>query len=237
MCLLMVVLLVGGCGTALRSTTAQSVKTPSTMPKAKSVDGVALVPITSGLRNQCQRAADVTRTPVPCPELIPEPPPSSEPNFAYCSSDLQCGIPDISGLGGYFLWNQQGFEVPAGYIGVPGENGPGGGPLGHFVVYSARNLDTSIIRHSPPLPVPSYCSTIPGASALMVHGSPANLYECSEGPHGPSTELYLGHELLVWNQNGVTCEVSFHGHSQVNQDLDVAVARATSMVFPTQDRG
>ena len=237
MCVMAIALFVGACGRMATSIPAPTAATPTTALKARSVDGVMLVPITSGQRNQCQRAADVTRTPVPCPGLIPEPPPSSGPNFDYCSSDLQCGIPDISGLNGYFMWNQQGFEVPNGYIGVPGGAAPGGGPLGHFVVYSARKLDTRSqpLPHSQPQPVPSYCTPVNEVSALAVHGSTANMYECSEGPNGPSTELYLGHDLLVWIQNGVTYEVSLHGHSQVNQDLDVAIANATNMVFPSRN--
>ena len=48
---------------------------------------------------------------------------------------------------------------------------------------------------------------------------------------GPDVfQLIMGHQLLVWNQAGITCEVSFHGISQVNVDLDVAVADATTMV-------
>ena len=39
-------------------------------------------------------------------------------------------------------------------------------------------------------------------------------------------------DLLVWNDSGITCEVSFHGHSQVNIELDIAVADATELAFP-----
>jgi hypothetical protein len=43
-------------------------------------------------------------------------------------------------------------------------------------------------------------------------------------------ELLKGHDLLVWEDAGITTEVSFHGHSQVNVDLDIAVAKATVLV-------
>ena len=33
---------------------------------------------------------------------------------------------------------------------------------------------------------------------------------------------------------GITCEVSFHGHSRVNIELDIAVADATELVSPTR---
>ena len=44
----------------------------------------------------------------------------------------------------------------------------------------------------------------------------------------------MGHDLLEWNDAGITSEVSFHGHSQVNLDLDVAVAGATVLISPTR---
>jgi hypothetical protein len=37
---------------------------------------------------------------------------------------------------------------------------------------------------------------------------------------------------LVWQDAGITSEVSFHGHSQVNVILDVAMANATVLVSP-----
>jgi hypothetical protein len=43
-------------------------------------------------------------------------------------------------------------------------------------------------------------------------------------------ETVSGHELVEWRQDGVTCEVSFHGHSTVNQNLALAVAQSTRMV-------
>jgi hypothetical protein len=42
----------------------------------------------------------------------------------------------------------------------------------------------------------------------------------------------MGHDLLVWNDSGIACEVSLHGHSQVNVDLDIAVADATYLISP-----
>ena len=65
------------------------------------------------------------------------------------------------------------------------------------------------------------------------------MFECgdSPGPTAPLADQYMetvsGHELVEWRQDGVTCEVSFHGHSTVNQDLSLAVARSTRMVGPS----
>jgi hypothetical protein len=58
------------------------------------------------------------------------------------------------------------------------------------------------------------------------------MYQCANSAGTRSIELDLGHELLVWTQDGVTCEVSLHGHSEVNQALDMAIAQATRMVLP-----
>jgi hypothetical protein len=71
------------------------------------------------------------------------------------------------------------------------------------------------------------------ATTIRVHGSAATLYQCSDSSRGPGEiELLTGHDLLVWNDAGITSEVSFHGHSQVNVDLDIAEADATILVAP-----
>jgi hypothetical protein len=146
-----------------------------------------------------------------------------------------CGIPQVQEADGIFLWNQYDFQVPPSYVGVP-PIAPGGvsytgGPLGHFVVYAGRHL--SLSRFGGPVqPIPSYCKAVPGDTELQVHGVSAALYECSDVWNQSSGEIDVGHELLVWKQSGVTCEVSFHGHSLLNQELDVVVARATSLVEP-----
>jgi hypothetical protein len=53
----------------------------------------------------------------------------------------------------------------------------------------------------------------------------------SDSGGGPNVfQLIMGHQLLVWKMAGITGEVSFHGISQVNVDLDVAVANSTKLV-------
>ena len=177
---------------------------------------------------------------MPCPDLIPNPAPASL-TAASCASpgDFICGVPQIEASGApptpkYFSWNQYAFQVPAGYLGVPGETATNGGPLGHFVIYSAKGLDVARDPRSAPQTVPSYCTAINAGAALRVHGSVARMYECSETADAASIELDQGHELLVWRQAGVTCEVSFHGHSRTNQDLALAVARSTRMMSPAR---
>jgi hypothetical protein len=59
------------------------------------------------------------------------------------------------------------------------------------------------------------------------------LYQCGNASDSlTQTQIVEGHTLLVWNDRGITCEVSFHGYSQLNVDLDVAVADATVLVSP-----
>ena len=231
-------LLFGAC------TSTSVVRTPpTTLPSGLNatgyvVDGVALVPITGQQRHQCQYVANQIRSPVPCPDLIPKPPASASPNappdFATCSSDVDCGVPQISASGTDFFLDQQAFEVPIGYIGVPGQTTSDGRPLGHFAILAGKNLNTSRVMSNPPQAVPTYCSPVTEHPSLVIHGSVAGMYECSDVWNRASGELDVGHELLVWKQDGVTCEVSFHGHSTVNQNLGVAVAEATSMLFPTR---
>ncbi len=148
-----------------------------------------------------------------------------------------CGIPQIDATGAapaltYFIWSQYAFQVPANYVGIPGENATNGAPLGHFVIYSAKNLNVSREPHLAARTVPSYCAPVDSSTTLLVHGVAARMYECSETADATSIELDQGHELVVWREAGVTCEVSFHGHSRTNQNLAIAVARSTRMVSP-----
>ncbi len=134
-----------------------------------------------------------------------------------------------------FLWNQYNFLVPADYVGVPpgtpGGSSSTGGPLGHLVIYAGRSLTLS--RFGGPVQrVPSYCTVVPGNAALVIHGAPATIYECSDNWDPSSLQIDVGHELLIWQQIGITCEVSLHGHSPLNEQLDIVIARATFMVDP-----
>ena len=67
-----------------------------------------------------------------------------------------------------------------------------------------------------------------------MHGAMATLYQCSDSSNGPGLKLIMGHDVLVWSDSRITCEVSFHGHGQVNVVLDTAVAVATDIVSPTE---
>ncbi len=205
-------------------------------PKSAVVDGVPLIPITAAQRATCARLADHLHRSVPCPGLLPEPiPTSSDPAAASCLGVLgegSCG-PGVFQVDGSLLVSQSNFQVPSDYAGVTFEQYSGaivpepsltGGPLGHFVFTADPGF----------APVPSYCSPLRTGTAITVHGVAATLFRCTATSSDPGElKLLMGHELLVWSQSGMACGVSFHGLSQVNIDLDIAVADASEAVPPT----
>jgi hypothetical protein len=202
---------------------------------ARIIDGVPLIHPTKAERDECQKVANATHAGVPCPELIPDPIPTSE-SSSNCAGEFvgpTCGRPQIAPIerltSPYFFWQQTTFQVPAGYVGVPEETTIGGEALGHFVIYAGKTLDLS--RFGKASPIPDYCTQV---RRLRVHRVTARMYQCANSDNGRSVELDVGHELLIWKQNGVICEVSLHGHSQVNQDLDLVIANATKFVFPAK---
>ena len=188
---------------------------------------------------------------MPCPGLLPDPIPVSTadaggPCFHAVGAfgEGSCGPAGIQLDGNLFELSQANFEVPPGYVGVTYQQNNGaivpmtsisGGPLGHFVFMSGTDLPYVMTqKHGKGVaPVPSYCTPLETASIVRVHGSVAKLYQCADARTSSSQiEIITGHTLLVWNDAGITCEVSFHGHSQVNVDLDVAMAKATSLESP-----
>lgn len=178
---------------------------------------------------RCVKGRQIRAMPLFRVQLVPKPNPGS--TYACVPGGSDCGIPQIQESGGDFLWTQYDFQVPPGYVGVPAPvPGYAGPPLGHFVVYSGTHL--SLGRSGSVRPVPAYCTALEGYSTLKIHGVSAAVYECSDTWDQSSLEIDVGHELLVWKQAGVTCEVSLHGHSLLNQELVVAIAGATSLVRP-----
>ena len=215
-------------------------------PKAEIVDGVPLTPVTAYQRSQCQKFASRLRRPMPCPGLlpvpIPVPPAYSGPPCLGVLGETACGRAAIQVSRSLLLLSQSNFTVPPGYVGVTFQQYNGavvpmqsisGGPLGHFVFMAGTTMPAAVGNGSRrgASPVPAYCAPQMTSTPLRVNGATAKLYQCSDSGGGPDVfQLIMGHQLLVWNQAGITCEVSFHGISQVNVDLDVAVADATTMV-------
>jgi len=232
---------------------AQSSKiAPSTSaPKADVVDGVPLVPTTKAQRGECRTFADHLKRPVPCPGLLPDPIPVSPTTAAtLCPGDYgafgegSCGPAGIEVNRNLFELSQSNFQVPPGYVGVSYQQNNraeapdisiSGGPLGHFVFMSGTDMRQVMTngRVKGVAPVPPYCLPLDLSSVIRVHRHLAKLYQCGNASNSlTEIQIVQGHTLLVWNDAGITCEVSFHGHSQVNVDLDVAVANATVLVSP-----
>jgi hypothetical protein len=217
-------------------------------PKAEVVDGVPLVPMTKAQREECQKFADHLKRVVPCPGLLPDPMPVpstySGPPCLGAVGELACG-PAVNLLegGNVFGLSQSNFQVPPGYVGVSYQQYNGnvvpeisfsGGPVGHFVFMAGTNLQQIMTgkRGKNVAPVPSYCSPLASGGTARVQGRLATMYQCGSFNSLTETEIVSGHTLLVWKDAGFTCEVSFHGHSQVNVDLDVAVAKDTMLISP-----
>ena len=218
-------------------------------PKAEVVDGVPLVPVTAAQRAQCERFANQLKRQVPCPGLLPNPiPVSLKSSAAWCLGVLGedgCGTAVIQLDHDVFLLSQSNFQVPHGYVGVTFQQESGkvvpeasvsGGPLGHFVFITGTDLQSYLRQESGEglPPVPAYCSPMTAEKKIRVNGAMATLYQCSDSSNGPGLKLLMGHDLLVWNKSGITCEVSFHGHTQVNVNLDIVVADATRVVSPAK---
>ena len=220
-------------------------------PGAEMVEGVPLVPTSREQRSQCLKFANHLKKPVPCPGLLPDPIPVSPTSAAtLCPGDYgafgegSCGPAGIEVVGNLFEISQSNFQVPSGYVGVSfvqnngavaPETSISGGALGHFVFMSGTDMRRVMTngRGRGAAPVPPYCSPLKSSGLGRVQGHVAKLYQCADASNSP-TEIQIieGHTLLVWSEGGVTCEVSFHGHSQVNVDLDFAVANATILVKP-----
>ena len=104
------------------------------------------------------------------------------------------------------------FSGPPSYAGV----GPG---TGHLWVI-AFNADSGVWP----------ASTLIGGRTVghvTVRGRPGRYLEFPEG-----SELNSGHVVLVWRAGGVTYAVSLHGHTPLNERLDLLIARHLHMVAP-----
>jgi len=154
-----------------------------------------------------------------------------------------CGPAQLSVYRQSLFMTQVNFQVPNGYVGVSIDTYNGwvpatsstGGPLGHFVFETGTSLLGEYKPHSirAAASIPSYCRPIQGEPSIRIHGSPGMFFECANSSADPNAKTTVqGHELLQWKQNGMITQVSFHGHSQVNRDLDLAVARSVELIRP-----
>jgi hypothetical protein len=112
-----------------------------------------------------------------------------------------------------------------------------GGPLGHFLFETGTTLLGEYKPNSDRIAasLPSYCLRIPGQPAVRIHGSVGTFFQCADSSSDRNAiETVAGHDLLQWKQDGMLIQVSFHGHSQVNLDLDLAVARSVHLIRPNR---
>ena len=213
-------------------------------PKAKvdQIDGVPLVPVPRSQIAKCRDLARQLHRAVPCPGLVPDPIPDSPTSPSeFCVTSRGCGPAEVSVYRTSLLMTQMNFQVPNGYVGVSIDAYQGwvpmiasnGGPLGHFVFETGTSLLGEYKPHSDraAASIPSYCLPIQGQPAVRIHGSPGQFFECADSSNDPNaTETVQGHDLLQWKQDGMVNQVSFHGHSQVNLDLDLAVAQSVELI-------
>ncbi len=210
--------------------------------KVDQIDGVPLVPAPRSQIAECRDLARQLHRAVPCPGLVPEPIPNS-PTAAsgYCLTSRACGPAQVSVYRTSLLMTQMNFQVPKGYVGVSigtyqgwvSATASNGGPLGHFVFETGSSLLGEYKPHSirAAASIPSYCLPIQGQRAVRIHGSPSEFFECANSSNDPNAmKTVQGHDLLQWKQDGMVNQVSFHGHSEVNLDLDLAVAQSVKLI-------
>jgi hypothetical protein len=215
--------------------------------KAEHIDGVRLVSAPRRQIAECRDLARQLNRAVPCPRLVPDPIPTSPTTASgFCLSPPGvCGPAQVSVYRTSLQMTQMNFQVPNGYVGVSVDTYNGlvpatasnGGPLGHFVFETGTSLLGEYKPHSirAAASIPSYCLLIQGQPAVRIHGSPGTFFECANSSTDPNAiETVQGHDLLQWKQDGMVNQISFHGHSQVNLDLDLAVARSVELIRPNR---
>jgi hypothetical protein len=172
-------------------------------------------------------------------------PTSSQASCLGTVGETGCGPAVIVVYRSYLFMNQANFQVSHNYVGVSFESYHGwvpetsisGGPLGHFVFETGTSLLGEYKPHSSLAAgsIPSYCRPIHEHSAARIHESLGTFFECSNSSADPNAILTIqGHDLLQWKQNGMVNQVSFHGHSHENLDLDLAVARSVELIHPSR---
>lgn len=217
----------------------------SPTPKAQQIDGGSLVPAPKGQVSRCRQLARQLRRAVPCPGLVPDPiTTTSASALGFCvSSPGTCGPAQVWVNRKSLEMSLMNFQVPSGYVGVSlgTYNGQvpatasNGGPLGHFVFETGTTL---VGEYQPgsnrvAASIPSYCQPIVGHGVIRIHGSVGTFFQCAESSSDRNAvQTVAGHDLLQWKQDGMLNQVSFHGHSPVNLDLDLAVAQSVHLIQP-----
>jgi hypothetical protein len=121
-----------------------------------------------------------------------------------------------------FFLEFSGFDVPPGYVGVDGK------ATGHLIVEAHPQVD------SPPKP----CVGGTRLGEVAVGLWTAAEFTCPndsvivqpEARHGEGA--HAGHLLFEWNENGIDCIASAHGHTAVNPELLPQVVTSVTLISP-----
>ena len=201
---------------ASRSTTPQSPSGSSISPVS-----VTLAAAPARLRKECVTAAQRLGFAVPCQSKVP----TVSGRAASCPVPVGAMVAPCvgrEGLAGYliFAFELNGFDVPAGYIGV------GGKAVGHLFIEARPH------KFSPDTP----CIGAIRIQLLRVGRWMATEYSCPEDSLAVQREAmhgegaYAGHLLLEWKYNGVDYLVSAHGHTAENLALLEELASSVTLV-------
>jgi hypothetical protein len=179
-------------------------------PGAVEVGGVYLSPTSRAFRDSCRQAADRLGFAVPCPGLLPSLPSGAPP-------PRLCGEPGTCRRG-QLQFSQLGFQVPLGYVGLPGALEPSGALL---------IAATPVRSAAGPFAVP--CPDERRIATPTVRGTRALLVACPEPGQASS---YGGIVRLRWESRGTLTVVDLTGFSEVNQRLAVTLAARSRPVPP-----
>jgi hypothetical protein len=180
-------------------------------PGAVEVGGVYLSPTSRAFRAGCRQAADRLGFAVPCPGLLPSLPPGAPP-------PRLCGDPVTCRRGQPLQLSQMGFQVPLGYVGLPGAMEPSGALL----IVAAPVGDAAGGFAGP-------CPDERRIATPTVQGTRARLVACPEPGQASS---YGGSVRLRWESRGTLTVVDLTGFSEVNQRLAVTLAERSPLVPP-----
>jgi hypothetical protein len=166
--------------------------------------GVYLVPTSGRLRRRCQEAAERLGFAVPCPALLPQPPPNAPPPNL-CDRRSPCS-PESG-----FLLQVSGFVGPPGYVGVD----------------PATGARLAIGAAKPVAAFPVACFGERPVATVNVRGTRGRLSDCP-----PESTVHRGSVLLRWRERGVVMVVSVYGHTALNRRLVLALAAHVKPVSP-----
>jgi len=192
-----------------------------TPPGMQMAEGVYFAPIDEVLAGQCKQAGKQLGFAVPCPSLLPVPSLGTGPP--------RCDLPYTTEwpcVYGGFVLSQQAFDVPPDYSELKSLNhGP------HLVIaaLSSEDLHQQFTERWAPFFCPGAYRNgelqTPGET--FVRGLPAVYIECGasyEANFFGGYSMNEGHVVLQWTRQGVTYEVSLHGHTGVNRRLAQFIA-------------